>query len=311
MKTILVTGAAGFIGSHLCESLMKQGHTVIGIDDMSLGRWRNIKHLISQENFDLHIGDITKPLILSSIFHEYDITTIFHLAANSDIAAGVLSPEIDFKNTLMTTMSILNATSEFNVKELIFASSSAIYGETTAVLTEDFGPLVPVSHYGAAKLASEAFINSYAQACGFKVYICRFPNVCGEHATHGVMLDLINKLKKDHSSLEVLGDGEQVKPYIYVRELVDAIVFIWGNAVEKINVFNIGVTSRTSVKFIAESIVKAMGYSKDIIKYKGGDRGWVGDIPQFSLSTEKLAQLGWSPTLSSNEAVELSIKRML
>jgi UDP-glucose 4-epimerase len=199
---------------------------------------------------------------------------------------------------------------EFNVKNIVFASTSAIYGDTNKKITEDYGPLFPASHYGASKLSSEAFISSFTKNYGLTACITRFPNVVGERATHGVILDFINKLKKNPSELEVLGDGEQYKPYLYVKDLVDAILFIWSKQTDEINYFNIGVESRTKVKDIARMVIEEMGL-KASIRYTGGSRGWIGDVPEFDYSLEKLHHLGWKARFTSDEAVRISIRKIL
>jgi len=307
MKKILVTGAAGFIGSHLCERLL-EGNEVMGIDNLSNGKLSNLSDIWGNFNFSFYQYDILHKGQINYFFDNNQIDTIFHLAANSDISKS--DPRVDIDTTFNTTLVLLEKCREYNIKEFVFASSSAIYGETEDVLTEDYGPLNPVSHYGAAKLASEAFINSYSYNYDIKSWICRFPNVCGEHATHGVIYDFINKLRRNILVLDVLGNGNQIKPYIYVKELVDAILFIWKNTNERLNIYNIGVDSRTTVREIAEMVVSEMG-GDTIIKYDSNDRGWMGDVPQFNFSTEKLKKRGWSPKLTSNEAIETAIKAML
>jgi UDP-glucose 4-epimerase len=307
MKKILVTGAAGFIGSHLCEKLV-ENYEVLGIDNLSLGNLKNIGSFLDNKNFQFFEIDILNRDMIEPTFRFYHYDTIFHLAANSDISKG--DPRIDIDNTFNTTLVLLEQCRKHNIKEFVFASSSAIYGETEQLLTEDFGPLNPVSHYGAAKLASEAFVNSYCTNYGIKSWICRFPNVCGERATHGVILDFMEKIRKNPLQLDVLGDGNQIKPYIYVKELVDAMLFIWENAGEMLNIYNIGVNTRTTVREIAEMVVEEMG-KYILIHYEFKDRGWMGDVPQFNFSTKKLKTLGWSPLLTSNEAVATAIRRML
>jgi len=263
---------------------------------------------LDNKNFQFFEIDILDRDMIEPTFQFYHYDTIFHLAANSDISKG--DPQTDIDNTLKTTLVLLEQCRKHHIKEFVFASSSAIYGETEQLLTEDLGPLNPVSHYGAAKLASEAFVNSYCANYGIKSWICRFPNVCGERSTHGVILDFMEKIKKNPLQLDVLGDGNQIKPYIYVKELVEAMLFIWENADDMMNIYNIGVDTRTTVREIAKMVIGAMAtYTR--IHYEDKNRGWVGDVPQFNFSTKKLKTLGWSPLLTSNEAVETAIRRML
>lgn len=307
---ILVTGGAGFIGSHLIDLLLEKGHFVVAVDNLSLGRVENISHNLDNSNFVFFRANLLNKGEIKEIFGKYRFDVIFHLAANSDIAKSHENPEIDLENTFLTTYSVLEMMRSYNVKEIVFASTSAIYGETKKKIDENFGPLFPVSHYGAAKLASEAFISSFAENYGFKAWIIRFPNVVGERATHGVIFDFINKLKKDSERLEILGDGNQNKPYLYVKDLVEALVYIWEKTDEKINYFNVGVDSRTTVTTIAKIVCEEMGLSPQFV-YTGGDRGWIGDVPEFNYSLEKVHSLGWNAKRSSDEAVRLAVKAIL
>ena len=198
-----------------------------------------------------------------------------------------------------------------NIPQLVFASSSAIYGNQDGVLKEDTGPLLPVSNYGAMKLASEGSITAALERFLRRVWICRFPNVVGSRATHGLIFDLLKKLRANPGELEVLGDGAQEKPYLHVSELVDAMLFLFERSGERLNYYNIAPEiGTTTVRFIAEAVVRAAAPGAKI-RYTGGSRGWVGDVPKFRYSTGKLKSLGWSPRLSSNQAVELAIRENL
>jgi UDP-glucose 4-epimerase len=307
---ILVTGGAGFIGSHLCDELVARGHQVVIVDNLSLGSLENIEHLLSKGPAAFYKMDLLDTSELKKLFAKECFDIVFHLAANSDIAQSLKDPSIDLRNTFLSTFQVLDAMREANVKKLVFASTSAIYGETESSIEENYGPLFPASHYGAGKLASEAFISSFASNYGMQVWLVRFPNVVGERATHGAIFDFIKKLRANGRELVVLGNGEQNKPYLYVQDLVGAIMFIWENSAEALNYYNIGVESRTKVKDIARIVVEEMGLDASI-KYTGGDRGWVGDVPQFSYSLEKIHKLGWRASYSSDEAVRLSVRRIL
>jgi UDP-glucose 4-epimerase len=310
IKTILVTGGAGFIGNHLCEELLRMQYKVVVFDNLSLGKEKNIERLKIFDNFIFIKGDILNKEEFQKLFNNYNFDTIFHLAANSDIAISYQIPEIDFCNTFQTTFEVMNMAKKFNIKNIVFASTSAIYGNTNKLITEDLGPLKPISHYGAAKLASEAFLSSFSSNYNINTWIVRFPNVVGEYATHGVIYDFINKLKKNPIEMEVLGDGKQIKPYIYVKELVCALLFIWNNSHERLNIFNIGIKTRTTVKEIAEMVIRDMKLSTKIV-FTGGNKGWIGDVPEFSYDTSKINKLGWTEKLSSNEAVKKAIKKIL
>jgi len=307
---ILVTGGAGFIGSHLVDYLLNEGHSVVALDDLSLGRENNIAHNFSNGRFKFIKEDLLNIEKLYQIFEDENFDTVFHMAANSDIAQSHSNPNIYYERTFLTTYNTLLTMKKYCVKNLVFASTSAIYGDTSEKITEKYAPLFPVSHYGAAKLASEAFISSFAENYGLKIWITRFPNVVGERATHGVIFDFINRLKENPDKLIVLGNGMQYKPYLYVKDLVEAILFIWKNTNEKINFYNIGVESRTRVKEIAQMVIDEMHLSS-VIEYTGGDRGWIGDVPEFNYNLDKIHALGWKAQTSSNEAVKKAIKYIL
>jgi UDP-glucose 4-epimerase len=310
MKTILVTGGAGFIGSHLSDELLARGHSIVVMDNLVLGREENITHLFSNQNFKFIKGDILDASCFDAVFTEYHFDTVFHLAANSDIQKGGEDPVIDYELTFMTTFNVLQAMKKYRVTELVFASTSAIYGETTELLTEDYGPLLPVSNYGAGKLASEAYISAFSASYGIQTWIVRFPNVVGERFTHGVLYDFIRKLKNNPYELEVLGNGEQFKPYVYVKDLVSGIFFVWENSNDRINIYNLGDESRTRVKEIAQMVIEELGL-KAHIKYTGGERGWIGDVPEFKYDLSKIHKLGWNAKCTSNEAVRLAIKKAI
>lgn len=307
---ILVTGGAGFIGSHLCDRLIDAGHRVVCIDNLSLGYFENIAHLAKHVNFIFCHSDILDRDYLFELFRTESFDAVFHFAANSDIAQSYQFPSTDLNNTFLSTYAILDAMRAHGVRSLIFASSSAIYGELKGKLTESAGPLQPVSHYGAGKLASEAFISSFVANYGFQAWVARFPNVVGERATHGVIFDFINKLRANPNELEVLGNGMQLKPYLYVGDIIDALLTIWQSSSDSLNVYNIGVDSRTRVKTIAELVIREMGVQASIL-YTGGDRGWIGDVPEFKYDFSKIRALGWHAKNNSDEAVLKSIRYIL
>jgi UDP-glucose 4-epimerase len=288
---ILVTGGAGFIGYHLCKKLLEK-HSLVIVDNLSNGNGQNILDL--KGDFVFNCMDINH-VDFDNILKIERINVIFHFAANSDISNP--DPYIDFWNTFHTTYTILQGCKKYGIKQLVFASSSAIYGEQSVDISESTGNLFPVSHYGAAKLSSEAFISSYSYQYNIQSWICRFPNVTGQRLTHGVVHDFKNKLAAG-DVLEVLGDGEQCKPFIYVEDLVSAILFIWKNAKEQLNVFNIGASDTIKVKEIAQMMSKK-------IKYTG--ESWKGDVQHYDFDTSKLSALGWTNIRSSKEAIKLSL----
>jgi UDP-glucose 4-epimerase len=305
---VLITGGAGFIGSHLCDALLTDGNEVIVVDDLSLGKLSNIAHLKNDKNFKFYKEDILNMPAMNAIFDKEKFEMVFHLAANSEIDKSMADPSIDFNKTFMTTYNVLNLMKNHGVKKLMFASTSAIYGDTNRPISEDYGPLFPISLYGSAKLASEAFISGYCENFGIKAWIARFPNVIGERATHGVVYNFVRFLKEDPDELTILADGKQNKPYLYVKDLVEAILLICKKTDGKINYFNIGVDGgNTSVNEIAAMTIEEMGL-KAKIKHAGGERGWVGDVREYKFDLTKIHKLGWFAKNTSNEAVKKAIK---
>lgn len=313
---ILITGVAGFVGVNLAQELLRHGQRIFGIDNLSRGTLENLTGLDGHANFSFAEVDITNLPNFQSTIRQFEltenITEIWHLAANSDIPAGVNDSTVDLKDTFMTTFNTLLVMKEFGIKCLAFASSSAIYGDHGNVpLVENLGPLLPISNYGAMKLASEAAISAAAESYLSSAFIFRFPNVIGIPATHGVMLDFVRKLKSKPRELDVLGNGSQQKGYLHVEELVDAMLFIRNHSLEKVSVYNIGADDEgVSVKFIAETTVKAVSPQAQIA-YGEGNKGWVGDVPKFVYSIDKLKKLGWTPKLGSAQAVLKAIQQIV
>lgn len=306
---VLVAGGAGFIGSHLIDKLLLSGHRVVCADRLIMGK-QNIEHIIVHENFKFYEMDLSQQVNVDRLFDSEKIDVVYHMAANSDIQKGGKEPDIDFKDTFLTTRAILEAMRKHNVKNLFFASTSAVYGEIPDVaLKETTGGLMPVSYYGGAKLASESLISSYVSMCDMSAVIFRFPNVIGPRLTHGAVYDFIKKLRKNPQELEILGDGTQCKPYIYVIDLVDAITKLTQDFKKGENVFNISVNgSGTTVTRIAEIVVEELGLSNVEFKYTGGDRGWKGDVPRFTYDISKVLSTGWRPKYTSDESIRQAVR---
>ena len=305
---ILVAGGAGFIGSHLCDALLAKGHKVIVADKLIMGD-QNIEHLKGNDAFKFYEIELADQANVDKLFAENKIDAVYHLAANSDIQKGGKEPSIDFNDTLLTTRAILEGMRKANVKNMFFASTSAVYGDMLDVeLTEETGGIKPVSYYGGAKLASEALISSYVSMCDMNAVIFRFPNVIGPRLTHGAVFDFIRKLRKNPRELEILGNGTQCKPYIYVLDLVDAIVKLTEDFKPGEDVYNISVKSEgTTVTHIAEIVVDVLGLENVEFKYTGGDRGWKGDVPRFAYDISKVLATGWEPKHTSDEAVRQTV----
>jgi UDP-glucose 4-epimerase len=305
---VLVTGGAGFIGSHLCDGLLERGHSVVAVDDLSLGREENVAHLAGRSDFDFVELSIFAPefdgLVAGSCFD-----AVFHMAANSDIQAGSRDRRVDLERTFLTTWNVCESMARHGIHRLVFASTSAIYGEVHEATSEDHGPLIPVSFYGAAKLASEAFCSAYSARHGIQTWVYRFPNVVGSRATHGVILDFVRKLQATPDVLEVLGDGTQCKPYLHVQDLIEAMLLGFEKAKpDPYEVFNIGPESKTTVREIAEAVVKSMGLEgRAAIRYGSDPIGWPGDVPTFAYELKKIHGLGWRARFDSGGAMRQGV----
>jgi UDP-glucose 4-epimerase len=308
---VLATGGAGFIGSHLCEALIERGDEVWCIDNFHLGREENIAQLASCPTFHFRRMDVLDRPSLDELFAAAAFDAVFHMAANSDISRGNEDHGLDLRLTFQTTWELLEAMARHGAKRLFFASSSAVFGDTPQLLGETSGPLEPISFYGAAKLGSEAFCSVFAHSLGMEIRVLRFPNVVGPRATHGVLYDFVQRLRQDPSELRVLGDGTQTKPYLYVKDLVRAILMVCAQAREPYAVYHVAGEGLTSVRQIAEIVLEEMGLADTPIRFTGGQRGWIGDVPRFQYDNSKIRALGFSPGYDSTTAVRVAVQRML
>lgn len=304
----LVTGGAGFIGSHLCEALINDGHYVICVDNFSLGTNQNIGQLLNNENFKSYEVDVLDKERLEQVFQKEMPEYIFHLAANSNIQASALNPDVEYRDTYTTTFRVLSAMCLYNVKKIFFASSSAVYGDKGKnLLDEDTSNLSPISYYGAAKLGSEALINAFSYMSDITALIFRFPNVVGPRLTHGVVFDFVHKLQRDPTRLEILGNGKQTKPYIFVSDLIDAIMMFKDSVKSGVMYYNVGSVGETSVNRIADIICEEMNLKSVQYCYTGGNCGWKGDVPQFYYCLDKIHKAGWHAKYTSDMAIKKAV----
>ncbi len=307
---VLVTGGAGFIGSHIVDSLMARGAHVKVLDNFSSGR----KELISQHSdnnrFCLVEGDLLNGPTLEKALEDVDI--VFHIAADPDVRLGATNSAVHFEQNILATYKLLEAMRLAEVSNIVFTSTSTVYGEALEVPTpEDYGPLVPISLYGASKLACEALITSYSHTFNMRSWLFRFANIIGKRSNHGIIVDFIQKLRQDPDRLEILGDGKQSKSYLHVEECVEGLLFAVENGAEQINIFNVGSEDTITATDIGMIVIREMGLEDVEITYTGGKRGWKGDVPRMMLSVEKLKELGWVPGMSSDESVRATVASIL
>ncbi|MCH2647898.1 MAG: NAD-dependent epimerase/dehydratase family protein, partial [Candidatus Poseidoniaceae archaeon] len=298
----LVTGGAGFIGSHLVDRLVSRGDEVVVVDNLSSGVLEFIQGHIDSGAVVFHNVDLKDLESIKPIFN--GIEMVYHLAANPDIRLGTRITDTDLKEGTIATYNVLESMRLANVEKIAFASSSVVYGENAPMPTpENHGPCLPISLYGASKQAGEGLIGSWVGTFNLQAWIFRFANIIGERGTHGVIFDFIHKLKADPSRLEVLGNGLQEKSYMEVGDCVDGILHVIENTSDRINLYNLGSNDTCSVRNIAAIVVKETGCDGASIEYTGGDRGWAGDIPKAMLSINRLKDLGCKGNYDSEEAV--------
>ncbi|MFL2956726.1 MAG: UDP-glucose 4-epimerase [Marine Group II euryarchaeote MED-G36] len=306
----LVTGGAGFIGSHLVDSLVAQGKSVRVLDNFSSGREEFLAHHKSTTNVEIFRADLLDPESVKNAMQ--GINTVHHLAANPDIRLGTEVTDTDLRQGTVATYNVLEAMRCEGVSRISFASSSAIYGEASIMPTpETYGPVKPISLYGASKLASEALITAWCGTFGAKAWVHRFANIVGPRGTHGVIFDFIHKLKNDPTRLEVLGNGLQEKSYMSAEDCVRAMVYLVGNTSEDVNLYNLGTGDTCSVRRIAEIVVEESGLEGVSIEYTGGDRGWAGDVPKTSLDVEYLLSTGFVPEMQSEAAIRHTARALI
>jgi len=313
----LVTGGAGFLGSHLVDELMQREFFVRVVDNLSNSGSENLSRWQGNARFEFIRGDLKDPAVAEKCTDGVDV--VFHFAANPDVRAGAMDPSVHFDGNLLVTFNVLEAIRRSDdAKRVVFASSSTVYGEPDLLPTpEDYGPLLPISVYGASKLGCEALISSYCYTFDVRAAILRFANIVGSRATHGVIVDFIRKLQINPGELEILGDGKQKKSYLHVSDLIRAILLVTGHFDEDgrvVDIFNVGSTDQVDVHRIGEVVCEEMNIKtpkfRHIIVLKDG-RGWKGDVRTMGLSVKKLMRLGWQPSLESEEAVRLSCKELL
>lgn len=302
----VVTGGAGFIGSYLVDRLLGEGYLVTVVDNMSRGYLENLKQHSNNSCLTVKKADIRDGDKLNRIFAGHDVA--FHMAAHANIRESFTDHRVDLDNNVIGTLNVLEAMCRNGIQDLVFGSTSAVYGEATVKPTpEDFSSS-QTSLYGASKLACEAYAEAFTQFTPIKFWAFRFGNIVGERRRNGVIWDLVHKLLKNRSELEILGDGKQNKEYLHAEDCVNGIMIGYKKASSKLNIFNLSSDEQVLVDKIADIVIEEMELKNVKRKYSGGSRGWVGDIPVVKLSLDKIKKLGWKQKIPSEEAIRRAVR---
>jgi len=306
--TAVITGGAGFIGSYIAEKLVENGTDTKVIDNLVTGKKENLSKCFDQDNFSFLEYDLGN---LDGIEdHLSDVDILFHFAADPEVRTGYSKPEDSFEQNIVNTFNLLQKIKQSKIKKIVFASSSSVYGDAKIIPTnEEYGPLSPISHYGASKLACEAMVSSFCHNYNIEGVILRPANVIGLRGRHGLIWDLVHKLKINQDELELLGDGKQTKSFIHISDAIDGIFFSLNNLQDKVEVFNLGSEDSVEIMDVAKIVCKNMGLNEIKINLTGGvddGRGWKGDIRIAHLDITKLKNSGWIPKLSSINAADIT-----
>ena len=303
----LVTGGAGFIGSHLVDRLVSEGWSVRIVDNFSSGRMENIEHHRGNRKVEILRGDLKSPKEAEKAVRDVDV--VFHYAANPEVRVSTTNPDIHFNENVVATFNLLEAMRKNDVKQLVFASSSSVYGEPEAIPINEDAPIKPVSVYGASKAACESLIHAYSNLYGIRAVILRYANVVGPRLRHGVVYDFVKKLLRNQQVLEVLGDGTQTRSYIYVTDAVNATILTLKNTRKNFDVYNIGNSDWVAVKEVAKIVAETLGITnvKTIYKPLLHGIGWPGDVKHIALDITKLVKIGFKPSMNSLNAIRKTV----
>jgi UDP-glucose 4-epimerase len=306
VRRILVTGGAGFIGSHVVDRLVEEGYAVRVIDNLSSGRLENLAQHRGNPQVEVMAGDLKRPE--DALRAVEGVEAVFHYAANPEVRVSTTNPEIHFNENVVATFNLLEAMRRKGVKEIVFASSSSVYGEPEEIPVGEDAPPRPVSVYGASKAACENLIHAYSKLYGIRAVALRYANVVGPRLRHGVVWDFVNKLKRNPGELEILGDGKQVRSYVYVSDAVEATIIAWERGGHGFEVYNVASEDWITVDEVADEVIKAMGLTgvKKVYKPVLHGVGWPGDVKHIALKIEKIKGLGYKPHMSSREAIRVS-----
>ena len=305
MRTVLVTGGAGFIGSALCGRLLSGGIRVVAFDNFYGNSHGYVDKLLQNQYFEMVKVDVNNHDIVERFFRKYKFDTIYHLAANTSISRGQNDINIDIQNTFLSTISILQMAVKYKIMKFVFTSSSTIYGVSDTAFDEA-SSMYPISYYGAAKMSCEAFISAFCSRYGIKTWIIRFCNVVGPNITHGIISDIKKKIKAKQVVLHLLGNGKQEKPFLYIDDAIDGLLYVENHAQEKYNIYLIGNKDSLTVKRIAEIALEVTHTDAQILF--DNTPSWSGDVYQYKYNIKKVLELGWKPKYNSEEAIRKSFR---
>ncbi len=289
----LVTGSAGFIGSHLVDRLLATGNTVVGYDNFSTGQRSFLEQALGNANFELIEADLLNQPRLDEAMRGVDF--VWHLAANADVRFGTDHPCRDLEQNTIVTSNVLEAMRSNSVRNIAFSSTGSIYGEAEVIPTPENCPMpVQTSLYGASKLACEGLISAYCEGFNMRGWIFRFVSILGERYTHGHIFDFYRKLLDDPNTLHILGNGRQRKSYLYIHDCLDAMLQAVQASPDAVNVLNLGTDEYVEVNNSVDVITEHLGVTPQRT-YSGGERGWIGDNPFIFLDCQRMRNLGWQP----------------
>ena len=309
---VLVTGGAGFIGSHLVDQLVEEGCRVVVVDNLSSGRLENIERHLKAGSIEFYKVDLKNREEFESAVT--DIDAVFHLAANPEVRVSTTDPEVHFKENIVATFNVLEVVRRRDIKSLVFASSSSVYGEPGVIPVNEEAPIKPVSVYGASKAACENLAHAYSMLYGINSVILRYANIVGPRLRHGVIYDFLLKLSKNKNVLEVLGDGTQVRSYLYIEDAIDATLVAWRKAPSGFSVYNVGNEDWITVNDVVDIVLSELGLrdlTRVVYRPVLHGIGWPGDVKKIALDISKLKTLGWKPKMRSREAVAKTVRYLI
>ncbi|MEM2025190.1 MAG: SDR family NAD(P)-dependent oxidoreductase [Desulfurococcaceae archaeon] len=308
---VLVTGGAGFIGSHLVDKLVALGFQVRVVDNLSSGRLENIRQHLENRRIEFIDTDLKNVSTLKEALEGID--AVFHFAANPEVRVSTVNPEIHFSENVVASFNLLEVMRQKDITNLVFASSSSVYGETWGAPVKEDIASRPVSVYAASKAACENLIHAYSKLYGFNALLLRYANIVGPRLRHGVIYDLLVKLSKVKDKLEVLGDGTQIRSYLHVNDAVDATVVAWLKSRRGFELYNVGNLDYITVNEVVDTVIKTMGIGDVKLIYKPvlHGVGWPGDVKRIVMDISKMLNMGWRPSMGSRDAVRATVVSLL